>query len=104
MSAKLTGLAAFTKRGTQEADLAPPARLVSLKAGQGSARAGKALGEARQRAKKDVVALTVRLQRAEWERLHQLAVSEGMSIQALAVQGLNRVFTEKGLPQLAEAN
>jgi hypothetical protein len=56
----------------------------------------------RQRGKKEIVPLTVRLQRAEWERLHQLAVSEGMSIQALAVRGLNRVFTEKGLPQLME--
>jgi hypothetical protein len=56
----------------------------------------------RQRGKKEIVALTVRLQRAEWERLHQLAVSEGMSIQALAVRGLNRVFTEKGLLQLTE--
>lgn len=54
----------------------------------------------RKRAKKDVVALTVRLQRAEWERLHQLAVSEGVSIQSLAVRGLNRVFTDKGLPKL----
>jgi hypothetical protein len=40
----------------------------------------------------------VRLPRAEWERLHQLAVSEGTSIQQLAVTGLSKVFTAKGLP------
>jgi hypothetical protein len=40
----------------------------------------------------------VRLPRAEWERLHQLAVSEGKSIQQLAVAGLSKVFNAKGLP------
>lgn len=91
MSAKVTGLAAFTKRGATQ-----PAIFAAEENGQPGAE--------RQRAKKDVVALTVRLQRAEWERLHQLAVSEGMSIQSLAVRGLNRVFTEKGLPKLAEGS
>lgn len=90
MSTKLTGLAAFTKRGSNQPDVPPTEEESS--------------SPERQRAKKDVVALTVRLQRAEWERLHQLAVSEGMSIQSLAVRGLNRVFTEKGLPKLAEGN
>jgi 3-oxoacyl-ACP reductase-like protein len=52
----------------------------------------------RQRGKSDTVALTVRLPRGEWERLHQLAVAEGTSIQRLAVKGLSRVFEEKGLP------
>lgn len=47
------------------------------------------------------VALTVRLPRAEWERLHQLAVSEGTSIQQLAVTGLSKVFTAKGLPGIS---
>jgi uncharacterized membrane protein len=51
----------------------------------------------RERAKKDVVALTVRLPKAEWERLHRLALSEGVSIQTLAVRGLSLVFAEKGL-------
>lgn len=89
MSAKVTGLAAFTKRGAVQPD-------ISASTGESDSSAG------RQRAKKEVVALTVRLQRSEWERLHQLAVSEGMSIQSLAVRGLNRVFTDKGLPKLAE--
>ena len=89
MSAKVTGLAAFTKRGAVQPEIS--ATIEDQDSGTG-----------RQRAKKEVVALTVRLQRSEWERLHQLAVSEGMSIQSLAVRGLNRVFTDKGLPKLAE--
>lgn len=50
--------------------------------------------------KGEVVALTVRLPRADGERLHQLAVAEGTSIQQLAVRGLSRIFTDKGLPGL----
>ncbi len=85
MSTKSTGLAAFTRKNAVTSQVVSATDF-----------------PARQRGKKEVVALTVRLQRAEWERLHQLAVSEGMSIQALAVRGLNGVFTEKGLPQLRE--
>lgn len=83
---KATGLAAFTRKvvvATQPSTTeAPSMRL-------------------RGRGKGDVVALTVRLPRAEWERVHQLAVAEGVSIQALAVEGLSKVFVEKGLPGLA---
>lgn len=81
-----TGLAAFTRKTPAPVDSsndqiegAPPAR---------------------QRGKGEVVALTVRLPRADWERLHQLAVAEGTSIQQLAVRGLSRIFTDKGLPTL----
>ena len=45
-------------------------------------------------------AAAVRLSRADWERLHQLAVSEGTSIQQLAVSGLSTIFASKGLPGL----
>jgi hypothetical protein len=45
-----------------------------------------------------MVALSVRLPRADWERLHQLAVSEGTSIQKLIVRGLTDIFKSKGLP------
>jgi hypothetical protein len=54
----------------------------------------------RERGKRDTVALTVRLPRGEWERLHGLAVSEGVSIQALAVRGFSLVFAEKHLPAI----
>ncbi len=36
---------------------------------------------------------------SEWQRLHHLAVSEGVSIRTLAVKGFNAVFSEKGLPK-----
>lgn len=51
----------------------------------------------RTRGKSEIVNITVRLSRGDWERVHQLAVSEGTSIQRLAVQGLSRLFSEKGL-------
>ncbi|MHB1765843.1 MAG: hypothetical protein ACYDBP_14150 [Leptospirales bacterium] len=86
---KTTGLAAFTRKGA-----------VVDQAGKGGDDASPLPARERGRGKGDVVALTVRLTRAEWERVHQLAVSEGVSIQALAVEGLSKVFVEKGLPKL----
>lgn len=86
MSVKPTGLAAFARSGSQ------PEIVAQAEA--------SSVSTDRKRGKKEVVALTVRLQRSEWERLHQLAVSEGQSIQTLVVRGLNRVFTDKGLPKL----
>lgn len=82
MSAKPTGLAAFTKnKGEAEQD----------------ANTGK---QPRKRAQGDLVALTVRIPRGEWARLHQLAVAEGVSLQTLAVSGLSKVFAERGLPPI----
>lgn len=82
MAKKPTGLAAFTQRNAQpsiESEQIPEAKK-------------------RQRGRGKTVALTVRLSRADWERLHQLAVSEGTSIQQLAVAGLSTIFASKGLP------
>lgn len=84
MGTKPTGLAAFTQK-------AAPAR------SPGEHREPEAK---RKRGRGETVALTVRLSRADWERLHQLAVSEGTSIQHLAVTGLSTVFASKGLPGL----
>jgi acetyl-CoA acetyltransferase len=83
-SAKTTGLAAFTRKS------APPAAVQE--------QAAAAAVTERKRGKGDVVALTVRLTRADWERLHQLAIAEGTSIQQLALRGFSKLFTEKGLP------
>jgi hypothetical protein len=79
---KPTGLAAFTARKTapETAQVTPTER---------------------KRGKGEVVALTVRLSRADWERVHQLAVAEGTSIQQLTIRGLSKVFAEKGLPSIA---
>lgn len=86
---KQTGLAAFTRKAAVQPE--PAATLAEQSASP----------SARKRGKGDVVSLTVRLSRADWERVHQLAVSEGTSIQQLAVNGLSKVFAEKGLPGIA---
>jgi hypothetical protein len=43
----------------------------------------------------------LRLSRDDWQRVHQLALSEGISIQKLAVEGLSKMFEEKGLKGLS---
>ena len=87
---KQTGLAAFTARKA-----GPQPEAVAQLAVEAAAPSE------RKRGKGEVVALTVRLSRAEWERVHQLAVAEGTSIQHLALKGLSKVFAEKGLPGIA---
>jgi hypothetical protein len=84
MGPKPTGLAAFTQKN------APARNETEVKQNV----------LPRKRGRGETVALTVRLSRADWERLHQLAVSEGTSIQQLAVAGLSTVFASKGLPGL----
>jgi hypothetical protein len=91
MSGKPTGLAAFTR--TKTAVLAtdtPQPRNPAATPTRGK----------RSRGQGETVALTVRVTRSDWERLHQLAVHEGVSLQSLALLGLSRVFTDKGLPPL----
>jgi hypothetical protein len=80
MSTKPTGLAAFTSKTAPAA----PARAKGVK----------------KRAEGDTVALTVRLPRSEWVRLHQLAISESVSLQTLAIRGFDKVFAEQGLPPI----
>lgn len=75
-----TGLAAFTNKKTDEAQ--------------------EKVETPRTRGKGPTVTLTVRLTRPDWERLHQLAVAEGVSINRLAIVGFSRLFGEKGLPPL----
>jgi hypothetical protein len=85
MTTKPTGLAAFTGGAKPKArhETAPVAE------------------PERKRAKGDTVALTVRLPRADWARLHQLAVAEGVSLQSLATSGFSKVLAEHGLPPIA---
>lgn len=47
------------------------------------------------------VRLTVRLERGDWERLHQLAVMESCSMQDLAVEGFSLVFENRGMPKIS---
>ena len=65
---KPTGLAAFTRKG------AASAQQTATDQEPGAEQSAET--RQRGRGKGDVVALTVRLPRAEWERVHQLAVSE----------------------------
>ena len=82
-----------------------PPRKTGLAAFTGS-QGSKARGqdsepeEIRTKAKGDTVALTLRLTRDQWERVHQLALAEGISINRLALMSLSKAFQEKGLPGL----
>lgn len=54
----------------------------------------------RQRGKGETVAITVRLPKDAWMKLQMFAMSEGTSLQSLAVSGLNRELAAKGQPPL----
>lgn len=88
MTKKPIGLAAFTKQGK------------TLESSEDTQLVDTSEVKARQRGKGDVVALTVRLSRDDWQRVHQLALSEGISIQKLTVEGLSKLFEAKGLKGL----
>jgi hypothetical protein len=79
-SLRRTGLSSFTR---QKADTAIAPQNVARKRGKG-----------------DTVAITVRLTREQWERLHQFAISEGDSLQGLALRGLSTLLHDKGLGDL----
>jgi hypothetical protein len=68
------------------------------RAGGATRARGQGASAGRKRGQGATVALSVRLARADWERLHQLAVAEGVSLQEIIVRGLSQVFTSKGLP------
>lgn len=44
----------------------------------------------------DMVALTVRLPKADWMALRQYAMTEGETLQSIAVRAFNRELTAKG--------
>jgi hypothetical protein len=54
----------------------------------------------RKKATGDIVHVTLRLTRTQWENAHKLSVSEGSSINQLAIDGLNKLLADKGLPSL----
>jgi hypothetical protein len=87
---KDSGLSAFTRK---RSDLVKPPQEEKMES-------KKKEDSERTRGKGDLVALTVRLPRSEWERLHQLAVAEGMSLQAILLEGISKVYAEKGLPRV----
>lgn len=93
---KPTGLAAFARGEAKPLDAGDPAS--QARATQPSrARRSDTAPVPRARAKGPTVAITVRLTRTQWERLHHLAVAEGTSLQTLALRGLASVLAERGL-------
>jgi predicted DNA-binding ribbon-helix-helix protein len=44
------------------------------------------------------VALTLRLERKDWARLHEVAVADGLALADLLREGLNRALAARGLP------
>lgn len=54
----------------------------------------------RKKATGDIVHVTLRLTRTQWENAHKLSVSERSSINQLAIDGLNKLLADKGLPGL----
>ena len=98
-------MAAFTSRGIAPVAPSEAEPTTGDTAGQvpgGAAAAARVGGQGtpvgRRRGQGATVALSVRLARADWERLHQLAVAEGVSLQEIMMRGLSQVFTSKGLP------
>ena len=57
------------------------------------------IGE-RTRGKGAFVGITLRLTHEQWDRLHDLARAEGISLQALTLRGLSHLFEARGLPPL----
>ena len=51
----------------------------------------------RKRGQGSKVSIPVRLTRRQWERLHQVAISDGDSLQTVIVGALRLMFQERGL-------
>lgn len=51
----------------------------------------------------EVVALTLRVSRSDWQRLHRLALTEGISLSDLMRSGLSRELSQRGLPGVNSA-
>jgi hypothetical protein len=91
---KTTGLEKFTKGGKQ----AVPLETTTAAAECVVTSVLPRQPHARTRAKKSVVAMSFRISRQDWERLHQLAIADGVSINTLTLRGLSKLFEERGLP------
>jgi hypothetical protein len=51
--------------------------------------------------KGEIVAVTVRLPKADWKRLRQFAMDESETLQTIAVNGFNRELIAKGYSPLS---
>ena len=89
---KVTGLAAFTrpKVNLESSSIAEPAERSSVEVPT----------QRRKRGGGEIVALTVKVRRSDWQRLRQLADAEGTTIQAMAEAGFSAVLAQHGLPPI----
>ena len=79
---KDTGLSAFTE--TQETAVEEQAASANVRT--------KATGK--------IIHAQLRLKPEQWERAHQFARAEGVSLNQLAIRGISRLLQDKGLPAL----
>lgn len=83
------------KPGLGDLGLRPAAGPAALTAPAASAPAVSKIA-----AKGEQIAVTLRLRKEQWRRLKELSIDERSSIQALAIEGMSRLFVERGLPPL----
>lgn len=100
---KPTGLSNFIKRPAAVATLpiTSPAPEAPSPAAPDAEPSSQPSGT-RVRGKKPYVAMSFRLTPSDWERVHQLAVADRTSINALVLRGLSRLFEERGLPGVGQ--
>jgi hypothetical protein len=79
---KNSGLASFSQKTT--------AKVAEVAENQDRVRRGQG----------DTVAITVRLSKDQWMKLRQFAMSEGETLQTVAMNGFNRELQAKGMPPL----
>lgn len=63
-------------------------------------RIARCAGRVDSRTSGETAALTVRISRTDWMRLHQLALSERLNLQAIAIDGFSEVLERHGLPPI----
>lgn len=83
--------------------ITPPAPVTAAAtdAPAATAAAGGPLPTGRGRGKNSRVGVAVRLGHEDWYRVHDLAVREHTSLQALIVAGLSALMEQRGLPPLS---
>lgn len=90
---KASGLAAFVKKPEALPTAGNQPTLLATEQANTTGRKPRGQG--------DTVALTVRLKRSDWIRLHEIALAQGTSLQGLAEKGLSSVLQDMGLPPIS---
>lgn len=93
MKKKSTSLAAF--------GIASPEALKIKNIEDVSTQASLGAGRPRLRGRGDTVGITLRLSHENWRRVHDLALTEGISINQLAMEGISEMLRKRGLKSLS---